>query len=286
MRVKELIEKFLEKVLLENHFETYMCYCSHLRCFMIFCEEFNIVDIDDLNENIYLNFVKYCKNKNLCNRTINKRYRLFLQVLKYNKINVYNLENKSLKEKFVRFDMFDKVDLKKIMNYVYNLKNDPINLTHKLTVFLLASTGVRINELLNIKRENINLSDNSILLITTKTDVERYVFFDKYTAELIKEYLKFECNSEYLLFNFLRNEKYTYRSCICFLNKMKKDLNIKKLHPHMFRHTFASNLVLNEAPLFMIQKLLGHSSIRTTEIYVHLNNDNLKKCYDKYFNIA
>ena len=139
---------------------------------------------------------------------------------------------------------------------------------------------------MNIKRENINLSDNSILLIITKTDVERFVFFDKYTAELIKEYLKFECNSEYLLFNFLRNEKYTYRSCVCFLNKMKKDLNIKKLHPHMFRHTFASNLVLNEAPLFMIQKLLGHSSIRTTEIYVHLNNDNLKKCYDKYFNIA
>lgn len=286
MEIKKIIDEFLEEVLVKNHYDTYTCYSSHLKCFYKFCETKKILKVEDVKEKIFLEYVKYCKEFKLSNRTINKRYRLFIQVLKFKKIDISDFEKNTLKEKNIRFDMFNACDLKKIVNYVYNLKEDKINLTHKLAIFLLMSTGARINELLNIEKQNIDFSDNSILLTVTKTDVDRYVFFDKYTAELLKKYLEYDNDSKYLLFNYYQNKRYTYRTCRCFLEKMKKELEIDKLHPHMFRHTFASNLVLNEAPLFMIKELLGHSSIRTTEIYVHMNKNNLKKCHDKFYHIA
>ncbi len=282
MEIKNLFINYLKKVELENKPQTYICYSNHLKQLLKFCNERNLIKVEDLSNSFYDEFLVYARLKKWKNRTINKRIQLFKSACINSKITFDFFDNKKLKEDFVRFHSFREDELKKLMNYIYQLSDEPVELTFKLVLLLLLDTGVRINELLHIERDNISLEDNSILLTTTKTSQERVVFFNKFTADYIKKYLDLKVNNKILLYNFRRNEPLNYRAVQCFFNKLKKELNIKLLHPHMFRHTFATNLINNDAPIYMVQLLLGHTSIRTTEIYLHLSQNKLKQTYDHY----
>lgn len=286
MDVKLIIDEYLEEVEIKKCEFTYKCYLSHLNCFYLFCEEYNYLKIEDIDDKFYLNYIKYSKKKNLCAKTINKRIRLFNLCLKKAKINPC-FEYEPLKEKKIRFDVVEGENLKKIVNYCYNLSDEKNMISHKLLIFLLLDTGARINEVLNIKINNIDFEKNKILLTITKTDSDRVVYFNKYTRELILLSLKYDRkNSDFLFYNFRKDKDYTYDCCKWLFKKIKKDLNISKLHPHMFRHTFITNLINNGAPVFLVQQLAGHSSIKTTEIYVHQNEKKLEECYKNFSNYS
>lgn len=282
MEVKKVIENYLEEVELKKCKATYQCYCSHLNCFYEFCICSNYLTVDSIDKNFYLKYLKYSRDKNLCAKTINKRFRLFLLACKKNKI-ILDLDHECLKEKNVRFDVLNEDSLKKIINYCYHLSEDEKDITNKMLILLLLDTGARINELLNIKISNIDFEKNKILLTVTKTNTDRIVYFNKYTSAVIKESLKMNRNnSDYLLFNFKAMRPYTYDCSRSLFRNMKKELNIIKLHPHMFRHTFITNLINNGAPVFLVQQLAGHVSIKTTQIYVHQNEKKLEECYQQY----
>lgn len=187
-----------------------------------------------------------------------------------------------MREEYKTYDKIDEKDLKKIMNYMYKLEYDLVNLTYKLVIMLLFDTGVRINELLNIKRENVNIDNQSILLTITKTGKSRYCYFTEFSKILLAEYLKHYIEHGYLLHNYNTNRKLTYRSVRCLMERIKKECNIKKLHPHMFRHTFATLLINNGANVYDVMRLLGHTSVRTTEIYLHNNEKRNLEKYKKY----
>lgn len=279
MRIDEAINKYLKKVKNENRAGTYNYYFSHLNTIKNFILENGIDDINNLPDDFYNNFVDSQKEKKLSNRTINKRIELLIRILKYNKIHYDFFYERKLKENVKTFEKIDDDDLKKIMNYMYRLSYDLINLTYKIIIMLLFDTGVRINELLNIERVNINLDLQSILLTTTKTGRYRYCYFTDFTKILLQEYLKNKVDHNYLLHNYRRDVVMTYRGIKCFLNNIKKECNIIKLNPHMFRHTFATLLIDNGANIYDVMRLLGHTSVRTTEIYLH---NNEKKNFEKY----
>lgn len=286
MKLEKIFNDYLNKQSLFVRNDTYMCYKSHLRCVLNACDIINVLDTDDITECFYFDLIEYFKLKNLTHRTINKRIQYLIAALKMSGFNYSFFNEKKLKENYVRFEVVETEDMKKIINYLYKIdESNEIEFTHKLAVMLLITTGIRSKELLNIEVNNINLESQFILLTYTKTGDERIVFFDKYTKELLRKYIELVKEKKYLLYNFKRNERYTYRSLTCFIQRIKKECNIKKLHPHMFRHSFATRLIDNHAEITDVSALLGHSSVRTTMIYVHKNVNKLKRAYDEYFNI-
>lgn len=285
MKINDSIKLFLdEKIKNSVKPGTFGYYEQNYRIFTDFCKLNNFDELEDLPENVNLLFIDYLKNvRKVSNGTVNKRIEKLKQLLKFYKINMEWFNERRLKEPYKTFDLIPETDLKKILNYVNDLDDSDINFTYKVLIFLFIDTGARIDELLNIEIKNIDLTERTILLTHTKTNNHRFVFFNEYTCGLIKNYIDFKPERLYLFYNFRVNSRLLRGAVIRFLNRMKKELNIKKLHPHMFRHTFATLLIENEAPIVLISKLLGHSDVKITMRYVHQSKKLLKREFDRYF---
>lgn len=285
MTIQQSIQNFLDsKVRNIVKPGTLGYYKSNYRIIEKFCELKGFTKLSDIPEDIHLLFIDYLKNiRKVSNGTINKRIEKLKQLLRFYKIEFDWFTDSRLSTVNKRFDIIPEHDLIKILKYVNSFDSSSVNLSYKILIFLLLDTGSRIDELLHIEIKNISFIDNSILLTHTKTDDHRYVFFSCNTAVLLKEYINLLSTRKYLMYNFRTNDR-MFRGCVVrFLNKLKLELNINVLHPHMFRHTFATLLIENQAPIFLVSKLLGHSDVKITMRYIHENKRILKKDFDKYF---
>lgn len=157
-----------------------------------------------------------------------------------------------------------------------------------LLLELLYATGVRVGELVNIKVKDIDFSSRSVLILG-KGNKERIVTYGDYCHDALKQYLDNGYmllnikNSEYLFLN-KNGGKLTERGVRYILEKilMKTSLN-KNISPHMLRHSFATHLLNEGCDLATVQKLLGHESIKATQIYTHVTTDRLKEVYYNSF---
>lgn len=166
---------------------------------------------------------------------------------------------------------------------------NPLEQRNKVIIECLYSCGLRVSELLNLKHSDL-FFDEGFIRIIGKGNKERFVPIYKETQDLIKHYYDF-IRPNYSSLN--------YTTDIIFLNRRGKPLTrnmifmvVKKLaernglkksiSPHTFRHSFASHLLENGADLRMIQEMLGHESITTTEIYMHLDNKKLTEVINLY----
>ena len=166
-------------------------------------------------------------------------------------------------------------------------KNDILGLRNLLILELLYSTGIRVSELVNIKLSDIDFSNNRIFILG-KGNKERYVLYGKICRDLLKEYLeksrsKLNKSSEYLLLNKFGN-KITDRAIRMIIDDIVKKSCLKlNISPHTLRHTFATHLLNQGCDLMTVQKLLGHESIKATQIYTHVTTDRLKNVYQNSF---
>lgn len=154
----------------------------------------------------------------------------------------------------------------------------------KTMIALMYATGMRVSEMCHIKINDISLSHNTLNIIG-KGNKERIVFFDDTTKLLLQEYMTvyrdnlLKNQTQYLFL--LNNGNKMSRGQ--FYNILQKRVLLSPIsthiHPHMLRHTFATELLNNDADLRSIQELLGHSDISTTTIYTHVNNT---KIMDEY----
>ena len=144
------------------------------------------------------------------------------------------------------------------------------NLKHRLLIMLLYSTGMRISEVLNLRWEHIG--DKEIRIVQGKGNKDRITLLSKKLKKLLKE---FEKEKGYVLDG--RKGKYSYKSAQKVLENASKKARIKsKVTPHVLRHSFATHLLENGTDIRYIQKLLGHSRLETTQIYVHVSNSSIK----------
>jgi len=149
----------------------------------------------------------------------------------------------------------------------------------KLILELLYSCGVRVSELVNIKMSDINL-DGQIKCFG-KGSKERIVLFGKPAREVLKKYLSSHNPKEYL-FSSARG-KLTRQSVWHIIKKYGKLAGIrKKISPHTMRHTFATHLLERGADLRIVQELLGHADIATTQIYTHVSKEHLKSVHKEF----
>lgn len=151
------------------------------------------------------------------------------------------------------------------------------NLKHKTIICLMYSTAIRVSEVINLKIKDIDSKRMVINIIDAKGGKDRQVTLDKYILTLLREYYKQYQPKEYL-FNGQNSLKYSERSIAQFLQKYSLKAGISKnVHPHLIRHCSATHLIENGTDMSIIQRLLGHSNIKTTHIYGHISNNIISK---------
>ena len=149
------------------------------------------------------------------------------------------------------------------------------NIKHRLMISLIYSSGLRISELINLKREDIDSDNNTILIRQAKGKKDRMtILSEKVKKDLFAYLCKTNFSSSFLFEG--RKGAYSSKSVQLILEKASKILN-KKVTPHMLRHSFATHLLESGTDIRYIQKLLGHSKLETTSIYTHVAKKDFLK---------
>ena len=169
---------------------------------------------------------------------------------------------------------------------------DPISLRDKAMLEVLYSTGLRVSELVGLNLDAIDSSN--MIRVEGKGGKERLVPVGSYALRALNEYfkkrgellnnairLKIEPGTTALFLN-RWGKRISDRGIRFIINKYLRTANINKtVSPHILRHTFATHLLDRGADLRIVQEMLGHKSLSTTQIYTHVTRERLKKVYDK-----
>ena len=242
-----------------------------------FSNNFSYTQIDKEFEN----FISKLRRKNLSLSSINRKVSViknFLKFLQSEKIiDQVNLDKfESLKNS----KKIPKAISKSQIDEIFNLLNNSKSRNGKIYIMVLRLmflSGLRVSEALNIKWTDLNINDFS-LNIYGKGSKERKVYL---TQTFSKQLLHLKSNSIFIFH--IKNKPISTRTINKFLDDSFKNGTIKKsLSSHIFRHSFATTMLENKADIRHIQKLLGHSSISTTEIYTKVAKSLKKNVLDSY----
>lgn len=171
-------------------------------------------------------------------------------------------------------------EIEKLLNHMYQCLNENDKVSHKhmlrdvAVIEVFFATGARVYEISNIREDSINLNTGLIRLMG-KGGKERYVQISNTSIlEVLKKY--YDENEQaikksgYFFVN-NRESRYTEQSIRLMLKKYTKQAGIERnITPHMFRHSFATYLIEEGVDVSCVQQILGHSSIKTTQIYIHI----------------
>ena len=267
--------------------ETIKSYADNLNKYNLYLNNKNILSVNNSTIEKYIT-----SNNNLSHKTIahyitvlNSFYKYLLDSNYITTNPVETIKHPKINQHLPVF--LNEEEIKNLLNI--NLIT-PYDYRNKAMLELLFSTGIRISELINLKIQDVDLINN-VIKVLGKGSKERIIPIDdiatKHLTNYINNYryplLKKNTNIDYLFINNLGN-KISRVGFFKFIKKEAVRANIKKdISPHTIRHTFATILLKNGADLRVIQELLGHSDIKTTQIYTHLIKEQLKKEYfDKH----
>ena len=292
MKIKE-VNDYLDYLQYEKNYSKYtiLNYKDDIEEFIDYIEseglEFKDIVYSDIR--FYLMYLK--DNKHDDNSSIDRKLsslRGFYKYLANNNIvqtNVFSLVNGVKKaKKLPRY--FEYNELEEL--FMVPDTNTSLGQRDLLLLEMLYATGVRVGELVNIKVKDIDLGRRNIIILG-KGNKERFVTYGEYCEDILKQYL----SDGYILLNktgsdylFLNNNggNLTERGVRYILDELIKKTSInKKISPHMIRHSFATHLLNEGCDLLTVQKLLGHESIKATQVYTHVTTDRLREVYFRSF---
>ena len=292
-RNNQYLKDYLEYLKYQKNYSDYtvLSYQNDIDEFLEYLnrEVLNFKDIEYSDLRFYLMYLKEEKNDN--NSSIDRKLSALRGFYKYLanegivKSNVFSLVSGPKKEKKLpRYFEYNELE------ELFNVPDSETALGQRdlLLLELLYATGVRVGELTNIKIKDIDLSSKSILILG-KGNKERIVTYGDYCEEILKRYL----NDGYILLNTKDSEylflnknggELTERGVRYILDQIIKQTSINKnISPHMIRHSFATHLLNEGCDLTTVQKLLGHESIKATQIYTHVTTDRLREVYYNSF---
>lgn len=305
MTITKTIVDFLEYMEIERGraIASVKNYDHYLRVFAGFAKEKGVEDPSKIDQNLVRQFRLDLNRKSLVGKNTQNYYLIALRsYLKYlarsgiKTLDANQIELAKSSERQITFldhneleALFSKPDL----NTIHGQRDRAI-------LDLLFSTGLRVSELANLKKENINLETGEFS-VRGKGGKVRVVFMDNPSKDAIKKYLAVRKDeSEYLFLSYghtdsqmkivnciqsgkLKISPITPRSIQRMIHKYALQAGITKdVTPHTMRHSFATDLLQSGADLRAVQKLLGHTHIMTTEIYTHVTDQHLKDVHDAF----
>ena len=264
--------------------KTIESYNHDINKFYLYLKDNDVNSIDLIDKNVLRMYLLKQKESNISNRTIGRYYSSLNSLFKH-----------CIEREYIKLNPLELIDYpkytKKIPDYIYeskifellNVKTSDkyeVEIRNKLIIYLLLDSGVRVSELVDIKVNDINYEER-IIKVLGKGNKERFVFFTSKTLEILNSYLSIR-NSKALVDNLLINYKGEKLS-VRYVQKIVKEIGEKiglDLHPHLLRHTFATDLLNHGLDIRLIQELLGHENLDTTQIYTHVSNSRVKEVYD------
>ena len=291
--MQELLTKYLNNLLIERGVaqNTLEAYRRDLRRFLQFLEQKKIDQLQEVKAEGIIEYLIQIKDEGLSANSMNRALAALRGLFKY-----------LLQEKIIKESPLDNIELAKVwmrlpdtiskeeMNIILNQPGNqtPKAMRDSAMLELLYATGIRVSELINLRMNSINWQVG-FLVVMGKGSKERVVpigktaydctrlYVDKARGQLMQNKI-----SDVLFLNRF-GSKFTRQGLWkIVINYVKKAGLQKKVHPHTFRHSFASHLLEGGADLRMVQVMLGHADISTTQIYTHITRDRLKEIHQKY----
>lgn len=291
MDINDAIELFLEYKAVEEGLNIKSTIPDYKDDFKVFLKYFpNIKTVDDLNNELIDNFIYEQSLNDLKSSTISRRIstiKNFFLFLENEKIATNLVKEVILPKKEKHIPTFLSIDEIKNLLSVFD-ETKPTEYRDKTMVLVMYSAGLRVSELINLEKRSINFEEKLVTL-KGKGNKERFVPLNYIALEYLNNYLSQNKNnkvfskSKYLFINKKDGKPLTRQYFFVELNKYAKRAGIdKKISPHTLRHSFATHLLENGADLRVVQELLGHSKIETTQIYTHLSTKKILDALDLY----
>lgn len=284
------IENFLNYILYNKGFSknTHKAYQKDLSQFILYLKTLEITDPVSVKKFHIRGYISYLSENKITKRSISRKvatlksfykYLIKEEIIKFNPMSL--IKTPSFEKKLPTF-LSEKI----IETLIDSIEGESfINKRDRLIFEMLYATGLRSNELISLNIEDIDEKRKMMIVKKGKGGKQRMVPFNESTLLSLISYYKFRTpltETENALFLSYRGKRLGNRDVRRIIKKHIKSLSITlNMSPHTLRHTFATHLINRGANIRVIQELLGHSSISTTQIYTHTSISKLKEIYTK-----
>ena len=293
---EELIEEFKRYLLIDQgkSDNTIKSYQLDLSKFSLFLEEQGISDIENVNQETIQLFLAHLRQTGYASSTTSrmistlKQFFIFMmkeEIVKKNPLTLIQGPKKAQRLPQV-------LSMKEVEQLIQAPDTSTTWVLRDRTIIeVMYATGLRVSELTNLSLDELHL-DLGFIQTVGKGDKERLVPLGEEAEHWLQQYLDLVRPSFALkgkqataaVFLTERGKSFTRQGIWKNLKKYVPLANIdKNVSPHMLRHSFATHLLENGADLRIVQELLGHSDISTTQIYTHISKQRLQKVYRQYF---
>ncbi len=279
------LDEFINYLMIEKGLSSNTCYSykNDLNKYLAY------INKDNISKKDIENYIEYLSKNNVKSSTISRNIVSIKSYHKYiSRIYDYDDPSESIlrpKQSIRLPEVLSKDEVDNLLNI--NI-SDSFSHRNKAMLELMYATGLRVSELVNLNINDIDF-ENATVRCFGKGSKERIVPIIDYALNLVKDYVEIYRNGMlkgYITDSlFLNNhgKKMTRQGFFKIIKNIAKEKNITKtIHPHMLRHSFATHILENGADLRIIQELLGHENISTTQIYTHVRTDLIRKNYDNF----
>lgn len=276
--------------------KTIIGYKDILGQFVNYCNDNELVNVQDITQNTIKKYLMYCKselgnNPTSLNHKLN-RLNAFLNYLVEIEVIDKNPAKKVQRVKEdIRIEVFTNYHIKQMLNYYRRIKQrEKAFYAYRdySIIVTFISTGIRLSELCSLKWSDINFKDKSISVYSTKTRKNETI---PATDKLIKELASYKvyCEQEFQKLNShvytnRLNQPLTANAVQNVFKRLAKVMNFKdvRLTAHTFRHSFCQRCIQSGMSTFAVQRLMRHSSIKMTEKYAAMWGNDLREQNDKH----
>lgn len=284
-KIEEYINLFLEhkKKMNSGSAHTEQSYYFDLMKFKEFMQVEHIDSLESINRGAMLSYIDslnthYALKNSSIARNLSTLRSFFKYLNEYHEMPInpfLYIKNPKIGKKIPDFLFYDEMD--RLLSSIE--VRDESSLRNRTLFELMYACGLRVSEVVSIEWSNISIEER-MLIVQGKGKKERYVPFHPYVGKLLVK-LKQQSQSAYVFVN-QKNKPLTTRGVQYLLDKIANEAGIQgKIHPHMFRHSFATHLLDNGCDLRAVQELLGHANLSTTQIYTHISQERLKEVYEQ-----
>ena len=264
-------------------------YYRDISRFIDFLESEGITRFQDVDRFVIQNFIMKLRNGDLGNKGLSNRslarnisslrsfYQYLNRVFHYEVNPFLTVKTPKLPKKLPEMLFVDEIDA--LLESID--LSEPVGLRNRCIIELMYGCGLRVSEVVSLKCADIDY-ENMVLRIVGKGSKMRMVpFYNDLKNIMLAYQVSKDVSSDTFILNAKGNAMST-RAVQYILNDVASKANLHmQIHPHMLRHSFATHLLDNGADLRIVQELLGHQNLSTTQIYTHVTVDRLKKIYNE-----